>query len=128
MKLDFRTASLAALMLLSAAAADPATSPASAPSGAAIDWSEAAKHVDETVTVTGPVKGIHMAKKNVVLNVGKDYPAKDRFTVMVPFTGDEAAAKEQFVDKTVTVTGKVKLYKEIPEIVAKKASEVTVQK
>ena len=119
-------------LLLAALAAAPATAPTSQPTtgpAAAVDWSEAAKHVGETVTVTGPVMGTHVAGKNVVLNVGKDYPAPDRFTILVPF--DAAAGKsadDLFAGKTVTVTGPVKLYKKVPEIIAKTAADVTIAK
>ena len=106
----------------------PTSQPTSAPSGAAIDWSEAAKHVGETVTVTGPVKGTHAAGANIVLNIGKDFPAKDRFTVMLPFDAAKGTAEEQFTGKTATVTGTVKLYKKVAEIVAAKADDVKLTK
>jgi hypothetical protein len=124
---------LSALLLTSAAAAPtsmptsmPATMPTTGPS--AIDWSEAAKHVGETVAVTGPVKGTHVAGERVVLNIGKDFPDKDRFTIFVPFDAAAGSADDQFVGKTATVTGKVKMYKGVPEIVAEKATDVTVRK
>jgi hypothetical protein len=120
-----RALPVAVLALLSAAAAAPTTGPTSQPASA-LDWSVAAKHVGETVTITGPVKGTHAAGKNIVLNLGKDFPEKDRFTVMLPFDESAGSADDQFVGKTATVTGKVKLYKGVPEIVTKKAADVTL--
>ena len=115
---------LAALLSAAGPATKPAGQPTSAP--AAISWDKAAKHVGETVTVTGPVKGTHLSGKNVALNVGKDYPAADRFAIYLPFDGTAKAADDQYLNKTVTVTGKVVKYKDIVEIRAGQASDVTV--
>ena len=119
------------LLLVTSAAAAPTTAPTSMPTtapAAAIDWSAAGKHVGETVTVTGKVMGTHMAGKNVILNVGKDYPEKDRFTVMLPFDEAKGSADDQFVGKTATITGAVKLYKGVAEITTHNAGDLTVQK
>ena len=118
-------ASAAALL----AAAGPTTAPTSqaTTSATAINWDEVAKHVGETVTVTGPVKGTHTSGKNVVLNVGKDFPAADRFTIFMPFDATAGTADAQYVGKTVTVTGKIELYKKVVEIKAAKSSDVTVK-
>jgi hypothetical protein len=103
--------------------ADPATQPAATQpttSPAAINWDEAAKHVGETVTITGPVKGTHVTSggKSMVLNIGKDYPAADRFSVMITVDAKHPADEPAYKDKTITVTGKVELYKKVPEIKA----------
>ncbi len=123
-----RTPTLAAMVALSAAAlataAEPTTMPTTGPAAAAISWADAGKHVGETVTVTGKVVGTHAAGKNIVLNVGKDFPEKDRFTVMMPFDEAAGSADDQFVGKTMTVTGKVKLYKGVAEITTRKAADV----
>lgn len=127
-----RSALFASSVLL-LAAAGPTTAPTGAPTSrpttaaTAINWDQAAKHVGETATVTGPVKGTHAAGKNVVLNVGKDFPAADRFTIYLPFDAAGGTADAQYVGKTVTVTGKIELYKKVPEIKAAKASDVTVK-
>jgi DNA/RNA endonuclease YhcR with UshA esterase domain len=94
----------------------------------AIDWSGAAKHVGETVTVTGPVISTHASNggKSVSLNIGKDYPATDRFTIFVT-TDKAASADDTYKGKTVTVTGKIVLYKKVPEIKVDE-KDVTVAK
>ena len=74
------------------AAPPPTTEPAptTAPSSLqAIAWDQAAKHVGETATVTGPVMGVHAfaGGKRVVLNVGKDFPDASRFTVLLTLGG-----------------------------------------
>ena len=124
-----RLASLFAVALLSAAAAPttaPTSQPTTGPSAAAVDWSEAAKHAGETVTVTGPVMGVHVSGANVVLNVGKDFPDDDRFCIMLPFDAAKGSPEDQFVGKTATVTGPVKKYRKVFEIVAKSAADVTL--
>jgi DNA/RNA endonuclease YhcR with UshA esterase domain len=93
----------------------------------AITWDEAAKHVDETVTVTGPVVGTHVTStKALVLNIGKDYPDPARFSVMITPKDKEELSEDSYKGKTVTVTGKIVLYKKVPEIKAKSA-DVTIE-
>jgi DNA/RNA endonuclease YhcR with UshA esterase domain len=122
--------SLLAVIGFWAADVRPAVGDDAAPTSkpVAIDWSDAAKHVGETVTVTGPVISTHASTngKTVSLNIGKDYPAADRFTIYL--TTDKAAkADETYKGKTVTVTGKVVLYKKTPEIKADE-KDVTITK
>ncbi len=108
------------------AATQPATTSASVPE---ITWDEAGKHVGETVTVTGPVKGTHVTTggKALVLNIGKDFPDPTRFTVMINTDEKNPAAPETYADKTVSVTGKIVLYRKVPEIKTDPAG-VTVEK
>ena len=105
-----------------------ATQPTTAP--VVVKWEEAAKHVGETVTITGPVKGTHVTTggKSLILNIGKDYPDTKRFTVMITTDEKNPAKEEDYKDKTVTVTGKVELYRNVPEIKVAKAADVTVVK
>ena len=107
--------------------ADPATQPASQPTTAAvaITWDTAAKHVGETVTVSGPVMGTHSigGGKSLILNVGKDFPDAGRLTILIKGETTE----DDYKDKTVTVTGKVELFKDVPEIKVKPA-DVTIAK
>jgi hypothetical protein len=110
--------------------ADPATQPAATqPTTAAvvIDWDQAAKHVGETATVTGPVKGTHRTSngKSLILNVGKDYPDPGRFSVMIAIDDKHPADETAYKDKTVTVTGKIELYRKVPEIKVN-PSDVTI--
>jgi DNA/RNA endonuclease YhcR with UshA esterase domain len=107
-----------------AAATQPTTAPV------VVQWEEAARHVGQTVTITGPVKGTHVTGggKALILNVGKDYPDAKRFTVMITTDEKNPAKAEDYVDKTVTVTGKVELYRNVAEIKVAKAADVTVAK
>jgi ATP sulfurylase len=113
--------SIGVAVITSALHADPATQPASTQPTTApltINWDEAAKHVGETATVTGPVKGTHVTTnhKSLILNIGKDYPAADRFSVMIAVDDKHPADESAYKDKAVTVTGKIELYRRVPEI------------
>jgi DNA/RNA endonuclease YhcR with UshA esterase domain len=101
----------------------PATTTASA-----ISWDEAARHVGETLTVTGPVAGTHVTTggKSLVLNIGKDFPDPSRFSIMIQLDKDTPATADSFTGKTVTVTGKIELYRKVPEIKAKQADVAIV--
>jgi DNA/RNA endonuclease YhcR with UshA esterase domain len=110
------------------ARADSTTKPATttATTQAAINWDEAAKHVGETLTVTGPVVGTHVtAKKQLVLNLGKDYPDTTRFSIMINPGDKEELSESTYKGKTVTVTGKIALYRKAPEVICKSA-DVTI--
>jgi len=110
-------------------AVKPATMPATT-TAAAINWDQAAKHVGETVTVTGPVKGTHVSTggKTLILNIGKDYPDPGRFSIMIATDAKNPAKADDYTGKTVTVTGKIVLYRNVPEIKADKAAELTIEK
>jgi hypothetical protein len=120
------------LCLNRAIADSPAASqPTSAPTTAAvaITWDQAKDHVGETVTVTGPVKGTHVTTggKALVLNIGKDYPDTTRLSIMISTNEKNPASADTYKDKTVTVTGKVELYRNSAEIKTKPA-DVTIDK
>src|SRR6184192_49076 len=89
---------------------------------------EAAKHVGETATVTGRVDGFHQSGKgNIFLNMGGAYP-NQAFTAFIP-SGSAAqfANAQQYEGKTVSVSGKIQLYKGKPEIIVNSASQISAQ-
>jgi hypothetical protein len=81
---------------------------------ATISWDQAKNHVGEVATVIGKVIGAHSFGDSAVLNVGKDYPDPGRFTVYISDTS--GMPEDMFVGVTIAVTGKVVLYKHVPEI------------
>ena len=112
--------SLFALIALSRAADDatqPSTQPTTTPS-VSITWDQAKDHVGETAAVTGPVIGAHVFEgaHNVVLNIGKEYPDPTRFTVFIPGDDQAGLPDDNYAGKTVTATGKIVLYHNVPEI------------
>lgn len=107
------------------ATTQPATSQPTT-TAAVVPWEEAGKHDGETITVTGPVIGNHTTKNgDLVLNIGKDFPDKTRFTVFIGSKDQDGLPEDKFKDATITVTGKIKMFKEVPEIVVK-AKDVVV--
>lgn len=118
----FRLAVIAPIaggMAICAAQSTPTSQPTTMASAVAITWDQAKSHVDETVSVTGPVVGKHQVQSGaMILNIGKDFPDPDRFTVFIPAEQQDGLPADDYVGKTVTVTGKVKLFKDVPEIVA----------
>ena len=87
---------------------------------------EAAKHVGETATVTGKVDGFHQSGKgNIFLNMGGAYP-NQAFTAFIP-SGSAAqfANAQQYEGKTVSVSGKIQLYKGKPEIIVNAPSQIS---
>ena len=94
----------------------PATMPTTTPSS--ITWDQAKDHIGQSVTVTGPVVGTHDFGDAAVLNIGKDYPSPDRFTVYIPADKRTGIPDDLDEGKTISVTGKVKLFEDVPEIAA----------
>ncbi|MGD0138912.1 MAG: hypothetical protein ABSD28_08555 [Tepidisphaeraceae bacterium] len=92
----------------------PSTMPTTGPSS--ISWDQAKDYVGQNVTVTGPVVGTHDFGDAAVLNVGKNFPSPDRFTVYIPADKRAGMPTDLDVGKTISVTGTVKIYRDVPEI------------
>ena len=80
--------------------------------------SEAAKHVGETATVADKVANVFESKAgNVFLNFGARYP-NQVFTAFIPKdSADQFPNAKELDGRTVSITGKIVLYKGKPEIV-----------
>jgi len=94
---------------------------------------EAAKKVNEKCTVEMQVKNVGKGKGVYFLNSKKDFKAADNFTVFINNVGvarlREAKIDDPityYKDKTIRVTGVVKLYRERPELVVEKADQIQV--
>jgi hypothetical protein len=87
---------------------------------------EAAKHVGETVKVTGRVDAVHQSGKgNIFLNMGGKYPHQ-AFTAFIPTdSAAQFANPQQYEGRTVSVSGKVALYKGKPEIIVNSPSQIS---
>jgi hypothetical protein len=91
---------------------------------------EAAKHVGETATVCGTVVGVHTATSSngspTFVNLDKTYP-NEVFTILIwgSDMGKFSPAPSNWNGKNVCATGKIELYRKVPEIVAKDAAQVT---
>ena len=80
--------------------------------------SEAGKHIGETVTVTDKVANVFESNKgNIFLNFGARYP-NQVFTAYIPKdSADQFPHAKELDGHTVSITGKIVLYKGKPEIV-----------
>lgn len=95
--------------------------------------SEAAKHVGENVTVCGVVAGVHTATSSkgspTFVNLDKPYP-NQVFTILI--WGDDlrkfSSAPSSWDGKRVCATGRIEMYRNVPEIVAREAGQVTFAK
>jgi DNA/RNA endonuclease YhcR with UshA esterase domain len=89
---------------------------------------EAAKHIGETATITGTVDGVHQSGKgNIFLNMGGKYP-NQAFTAFVPSSNAaQFSNPQQYEGRTVSVSGKITLYKGKPEIIVNSPSQISVR-
>lgn len=89
---------------------------------------EAAKHVGETATVTGRVDGFHQSGKgNIFLNMGGKYP-NQCFTGFIPSSSaGQFPNAQQYEGKTVSVSGKIQLYKGKPEIIVTSPAQIRAE-
>lgn len=89
---------------------------------------EAAKHVGEAATVTDRVDGIHQSGKgNIFLNMGGKYP-NQAFTAFIPSSSaGQFSDYHKYDGQTVSVSGKITLYRGKPEIVVTSPSQITTR-
>jgi DNA/RNA endonuclease YhcR with UshA esterase domain len=89
---------------------------------------EAAKHVGETATISGTVDGVHQSGKgNIFLNMGGKYP-NQAFTAWIPSgSASQFPNPQQYEGRTVSVSGKISLYKGKPEIIVNSPSQIVTK-
>ena len=89
---------------------------------------EAAKHVGETAIVKDKVDGFHESGKgNIFLNMGGKYP-NQAFTAFIPSgSAGQFANAQQYEGKTVSVSGKIQVYKGKPEIIVTAPAQISAQ-
>lgn len=96
---------------------------AATPVDQAVSWRNAADHIGETATIVGPVAGTFydpaVNGEPTFLNVGRDYPDPDRFTVVI--WGDDRGAfpgapESMYKGRTIRVTGFVSEYEGRPQV------------
>ena len=94
---------------------------------------EAKNHVGERATVCGKVVSTHYAARTkgnpTFLNLDEPYP-KQVFTILIwgsdrPKFGDP---ENTYANKKVCVSGTVKDYRGVPEVVAEQPSQIEIQK
>lgn len=101
------------------------------PSG--ISWEDALGYVGQEVTIVGPVVGTNYAGSSngspTFLNIGLPYPDPGRFQVVI--WGEdrhrfESPPEDLYYGQSIAVTGVVKNYKGVGEIIVKRPSQIEV--
>lgn len=96
-----------------------------------IQWNEAKYYIGEYMTVCGPVIDSHYASTSsgqpTFLNIGKDYPDLDRFTVVI--WGDNrgnfpSPPEDYYLGKNIGVTGLITEYEGIAQIEVSTPSQI----
>ncbi|MDZ4179056.1 MAG: thermonuclease family protein [Coriobacteriia bacterium] len=104
-----------------------------APTQGVVDWSDASDYVGQRVTVSGRVAGTHYASgangQPTFLNIGRDHPDPDRFTVVI--WGEDRSKfpsrpESMYAGKTLRVTGEVSLYRGTAQIVVDAPGQIVV--
>lgn len=99
-----------------------------------IAWNVAKKYKGVKVRICGPVVDTRWATgskgKPTFLNIGKPYPERDRFTVIIweEYRDTFSEPPEIFYrDKTVCVCGTIKEYNGVMEIEVRSPSDIEIQ-
>ena len=94
---------------------------------------EARNHIGERATVCGRIAGTHYAARTkgspTFLNLDEPYP-NQVFTVLI-WGSDRSKFGEpesKYANKSICVTGLIKDYRGVPEIVVEEPSQISVQK
>lgn len=98
-----------------------------------IEWKDASFHVGETVTLYGPVVGTEYAStsngKPTFLDIGADYPSKNRLSITIWGKNRSAFStppEKLYEGKTVAVRGKVYLYDGVCNVEVTSPDQITV--
>ncbi len=96
-----------------------------------VSWQDAHFYFGETVTVCGPVVGTHFASgsngKPTFLNIGEDYPSRDRFVVVI--WGDNRddfsdAPENYYLGKEICITGEIEEYDGLYQIEIERPADI----
>lgn len=84
--------------------------------------------LQEAATISGAVDGVHQSGKgNIFLKMGGKYP-NQAFTAFIP-SGSAAqfSNAQQYEGRTITVSGKIALYKGKPEIIVTSPAQIVAK-
>lgn len=98
------------------------------PGAPVVAWDEAHRRVGEQITVEGRIVSTNRSKSNVVfLNFDRDWKGKFYVPVFRDASSTMPVAAERFfLNKTVRVTGEVKLFDGVPNIAVNQLSQISV--
>lgn len=110
-----------------------ATSPVLYAQAGRLTSAQAKNHIGERATVCGNVVSAHYAARTkgnpTFLNLDESYP-KQIFTILI-WGSDRSKfgdPENKYANKKVCVTGTIKDYKGVPEVVAEQPSQIEIQK
>ncbi|MCB9076331.1 MAG: hypothetical protein H6631_01965 [Anaerolineaceae bacterium] len=92
-----------------------------------VSWQEAANFVGQTVTVEGQIVNSYNSDKVIFLNFDQDY--RNSFKVVIfpdAWSLFPASPDIYFQDKTVRVTGSIKIYQNSPEIIVDQPDQIEI--
>ncbi len=89
--------------------------------GGGIPWSDAAAHAGTTQRVCGPLVSVRGSSDDVFLNLGRDYPDPDRFTIVI---WDIGGVEPIRLGTTVCTSGQIVLYEGVAQIQLRSPSAV----
>ena len=108
-------------------------SPPLLPQSGHLSPAEAKNHIGEKATVCGKVASTHYAVRTkgspTFINLGEPYP-NQIFTILI-WGSDRSkfgSPESTYVDKTICVSGQIKEYRGVPEVVAEQPSQIVIQK
>lgn len=87
-----------------------------------------AQHVGEFATVVGKVTEVRQSQAgHVFINLDGNYP-NESFTIFVPSTAvDQIGNPQKLKDHQISVTGKIVIYRDKPEIVLNDSAQLKVR-
>lgn len=86
------------------------------------NWATAKRNVGEDLTVCGPVVSVKHSDGNVFINVGLDYPEKNRFVIVLWNAGDD---EPEGVDDVACASGHIVDYKGVAQIQMRTTTNLT---
>ena len=93
---------------------------------------EARNHVGQIATVCGRVESTHFANTSrgqpTFLNLDRAYP-NQIFTIVIwgSDRGRFGRPENKYLDKQICVTGEIKLYRGVPEVIAEKPNQIQIK-
>jgi DNA/RNA endonuclease YhcR with UshA esterase domain len=91
-----------------------------------IPTAEAAKHLNETMIVTGKIAHVTVRPAVVILNLDKAYPDAPFSAVVFSKVTNQFGNLTNLLGKDVEIQGLIKDYKGTPEIIMDKTNQLTI--
>jgi DNA/RNA endonuclease YhcR with UshA esterase domain len=117
-------------LALNVARADGTNAPATVATNSVapirIGTAEAGKHIDESAIVTGKVAQVTFRPKVVFLNIDEAFPDSPFTVVIMSKNTNDFGDIQALEGKSIEVSGKIKSFKDKPEIVMDSTNQLTV--